>query len=124
MAKHQLDTACVTVKHDISAAPDDPNVQADYPAASMAEKEYTMFVHYVAVRSSLRQWMEVKAGDAIVGVLPEDAKEIAGFKGVTFVLPDGKTYQQSETGGDLQQLWDSHIGGNAILVAFLLRVLP
>lgn len=124
MAKCQLDTACITVRHNTAAEPEDPNVQDDYPAAEIQSVEYQAFVHFVAVRSSLRQWMQVQAGDAIIGLLPEHAAEIAAFKGVTFVLPDGKTYQQSETGGDLQALWDSHIGGNAILVAFLLRVVP
>lgn len=124
LAKKQMDTACVTANFDVSEAPEDPNVQADYPAAAPRTKDYRAFVHYVSLRNSVRQWMSIQVGDVILGMLPEDAAEVAGKNGVTFTLPDGKKYQQSDAGGELRAFWDVHIGGEAGFVQFLLRPVP
>lgn len=124
LVKRHADAACITASYDIADAPDDPNVQADYPAAEPTAKDYCALIHYVNMRSSVRQWLNVEVGDVIAGFLPEHAAELALLKGVTFLLPDGKTYQQSDAGGKLQQYWDLHTGGNPIIVQFLLRLVP
>lgn len=124
MAQCHLDAACIKATYETAAEPADPNIQADYPASAPATKDYHAFVHFVAIRSSLRQWMQVQTGDAIVGMLPADAAEVAALKGVTFLLPDGKTYQQAEAGGDLRELWEVHVGGSPLLVSFLMRLVP
>lgn len=124
MQRGEMDTACITILHDTSAAPADPNVQAGYPEQTTGRMEVKAFVHFVRMLNSMRSWTTVKVGDVVLGLLPEDAKQIKELRGVTIELPDGDKYQQAEDGGELQPFWDMHIGGECTLQTVLLRKIP
>lgn len=117
-----MESAAITVQWDSSAAPSDPGLESSYAAKTTGSDTVNALVHYVSATTAQRTMLGFAAGDAIVTFHPTDAALLDGKSGVSFVLPDGKTYVQAQAGGDIQQFWDVLLAGRKMTVTLLLRI--
>ena len=76
-------------------------------------------VHYVSLEAVTRQAAEWEAGDAIVTLSGKVSLE--DKFALRFVLPDGGTYVQRRTSGNLEQFWDAIFDSKPVGKTFLLR---
>lgn len=115
-----LNSGEVTVHWDESAAPADRNIESTYPTPVPQQQVLTALIHYVSVRTVVREFGEFQAGDAIVTFDP--GFDFAGKKAMWFELPDGKQYVQQMEGKRVMEFWDVVLGGVPATKTLLLRI--
>lgn len=129
--KKLLSQASITVRYvDKPAVPDvdyDPNVESTYPTLTPKSVTVGALVHIVSVRTTQRQFTEIKTGDAIVTfeTTPRDQDnqpvDFTKMDQVTFEF-NGDKYVQAATGKELAQYWDAVVGGVPVSQTLLLRL--
>jgi hypothetical protein len=115
-----LNSGTVKVHWDSSDGPTDRNVESTYPDPVAEEQDLPALIHYVSVRTVVREFGEFQAGDAIVTFDP--GFDFAGKKALWFELPDGKQYVQQMEGKRVMEFWDVVLGGVPATKTLLLRV--
>ena len=119
LSKAHMDACDVTMKWD-SAAPESGD-ETSYEEPNTLEACVRALVHFVDARTVLRQGAEFMAGDVIL-TLPESVR--LDRAALRFVLPNGHTYVQRDTGRDYEQFWDAIFDGRPVGKTLLLRVRP
>lgn len=135
-----LNTTSIIIHYVDKPDPVDPdydkNIESSYAAPEQKTVTVKGLMHIVSVRTSQRQFTEIKTGDAIVTFendirdanVPDDPDDpranivdLSAMEEIRFEI-NGDSYVQQATGKELSQYWDAIIGGNPISQTLLLRL--
>lgn len=115
----EMNSGKVLVRHDVSQPPEDPN-EPNRTDPEIEEFTVGALIHWITAKTIARGFTRFQEGDAIVTFSPEQC--LNSLRGVTFILPDGKEYVQSNEGtDDLAEFWDSMVNGRRLAITLLLR---